>query len=594
MGHLYSDFNNLPLTGRAELQDRGSLLGEAGMSHYAGVPAFGPLRHAARVVPNREAIRYGDQVWSYEQLNHDAVRCAAMLQRMGVRPGDRVGLLLPNVPEYPIAVHGIWRAGGIAVGISPLMVESEVEGLIEATGCRLVICLDMLSQLVPDAVGRASGDRGEGYNVVRMLVSIRERLSALEQVGYQWLRHQRTGRWSLPTGEHSVWFWDELQRTRREWQPVAIQPSRDPAYILPTGGTTGHPKAVTLSHQNLVANAWQQYEWTRRSFAEETMMAVLPFFHSYGLSAVLMGGMTMAASLILQHRFNVRQTIRQIEKRRPTVLHAVPAILVAINERLRTHPANLRSLKWVISGGAPLDEAVAAEFAERTGAMVVEGYGLSEASPVTHVGPLFGDTSYGTVGMPLPETECRIVDIESGTRDVAPGDVGELCVRGPQVMLGYWDDPAATAEVIRDGWLHTGDLASLGSDGLYRIVGRHKDLIITSGFNVHPSDVEEVLCRAEGVKDAAVVGVPDERCGELVKAFVVLEPGVVWDVQRLHAFCRQHLAKHKQPRIIERCEGDLPRNFLGKVVRRHLRGQPLTDQSVADQPVAAVTTETSS
>lgn len=590
MGHLFSEFTSMPSVRDRAQASCESLLRESGILHYAGVPAFGLLRHAARVVPNREAIRYEEQVWTFEQLNHDAVRCAAMLQRMGICPGDRVGILLPNVPEYPIALHGIWRAGAVAVAISPLMVQGEVEQLISATDCRMVICLDMLSHLVPSDEG---GDHRGG--VRRLLVSMRERLSALEQLGYLWLRHQRTGHWSLPSGEKNVWFWEELESTRREWHPTAIHPSRDPAYILPTGGTTGQPKAVALSHQNLVANAWQQYEWTRRSFGNESLMAVLPFFHSYGLSAVLMGGMAMGATLHLQHRFHARQLIRQIEERRPTVLHAVPAMLVAINERLRSRPAELRSLKWVISGGAPLDVAVAQEFAEHSGAMVVEGYGLSEASPVTHVGPLFGDTSYGSIGMALPETECRIVDIETGRHETAAGEVGELCVRGPQVMLGYWENPVATAEVIRDGWLHTGDLATRGDDGLYRIVGRKKDLIITSGFNVYPSDVEAVLCRAEGVQDAAVVGVPDPRHGEIVKAFVVLKPGTTWDVGALQTFCREHLSKHKQPRLFEQCDGDLPRNFLGKVIRRHLRVQPVHDQvDDRDQPEAPMTLEASS
>lgn len=551
--------------------DPAAILGESGLSHYRGVPAFGLLRHAARTVPDREAIRSGDRRWTYEQLNHDAVRCGAMLQRLGVRPGDRVGLLLPNVPEYAIALTGIWRAGGVAVALSPLMVAEEVSRLVATTGCRWVICLDMLAPLLGDA---------EAGELRRLLVSIRPHLSPLEQLGYLCMRHQKTGCWNPPSDDENRWFWDEIEQTRREWQPVAIDPANDPAYVLPTGGTTAAAKAVTLSHQNLVANAWQQYEWTRRSFGSESMVAVLPFFHSYGLSAVLMGGMAMGATLHLQHRFHAAQLVRLIEQHRPSVLHAVPAMLVALNERLRERPADLTSLKWVISGGAPLDESVAREFAGLSGAMVVEGYGLSEASPVTHVGPLFDRTSYGSIGLPLPETHCRLVDVETGTKDVPPGEIGELCVRGPQVMLGYWADPEATDQAIRDGWLHTGDLATHGEDGFYRIVGRQKDLIITSGFNVYPAEVEEVLCRAPGVRAAAVVGVPDDRCGEAVKAFIVPDPDATFDPQALDAFCREHLSKHKRPKHFQRCDGDLPRNFLGKVIRRHLRERDNPDPEV--------------
>ncbi len=254
-----------------------------------------------------------------------------------------------------------------------------------------------------------------------------------------------------------------------------------------------------------------------------------------------------------------------------------------MNQRLRTHPAKIEGLRWVISGGAPLDEAIGSEFATHTGAFVVEGYGLSEASPVTHVGHLFREPQYGTIGLPLPETKCRIVD-ELGA-DVGSEQVGELLIRGPQVMLGYWNDGEGTRQVLRDGWLHTGDLALRNDRGVYRIVGRKKDLIITSGFNVYPTEVEAALCELEEVADSAVVGQPCPRRGEIVKAFIVLKPGVKWDEQRLREHCDESLSKYKRPRIFERCVGDLPRNFLGKVIRRKLRdvspdtSEPVTQES---------------
>lgn len=278
----------------------------------------------------------------------------------------------------------------------------------------------------------------------------------------------------------------------------------------------------------------------------------------------------MIATLIMDHRFNVRKAIRLIETQRPTVFHAVPAMLVAMNEHLRKHPADLTSLKWVISGGAPLAAAVGQEFAKHTQALVVEGYGLSEASPVTHVGPLDGSARFGCIGLPLPDTDCRIVNSEDGATDVAAGEVGELLVRGPQVMLGYWGHPAGSA-TTSDGWLATGDLARLTPEGLYQIVERKKDLIITSGFNVYPQDVEHILKQHPSIQDAAVVGVPDDQRGEVVKAFVVLKDGAGWDLPGLMEHCRNHLAAHKRPRMIEQCTGDLPRSFLGKVIRRKLR-----------------------
>jgi long-chain acyl-CoA synthetase len=325
-----------------------------------------------------------------------------------------------------------------------------------------------------------------------------------------------------------------------------------------------------------VANAWQQFQWTGGSFARETMLAVLPFFHSYGMSATVMGGIATGATLVLHHRFNTRQVIRLMEEHRPTVFHAVPAMLVAMNARFRTHRPRIEGLRWVISGGAPLEEAVAREFAEFTGALVVEGYGLSEASPVTHVGHLFDKPRYGSIGLALPETECRIVDArdtddDSLERPLPDGEVGELIVRGPQVMLGYWRDPRATRQAIRRGWLKTGDLAIRSSDGFYQIVGRKKDLIITSGFNVYPGEVESVLRQADGVLDAAVVGQPHAERGEIVVAHVALKPGSNWNESSIREHCAKHLSKFKRPRHYIRCEGELPKNFLGKVVRRKLR-----------------------
>lgn len=559
-----------------------------GLSSYRDCPAFGLLQHAAEQVPDRIALVYGNERWTYRDLNSDTVRCAAMLQRLGVRPGDRVGLLLPNVPEYVIAANAIWRAGGIVLAISPLMVAGEVDALLRKTKCRHVVCLDLLSGLLPGACSEQA--ESEAPERTTLLVSIRKHLPAHEQLGYlvkrgyQWLRTPQC------RSNRVGWFWEEIATIERAWQPISIDPASDPAYILPTGGTTGSPKAVTLSHQNMVANAWQQFVWTDRSFGQETMLGVLPFFHSYGMSATVMGGAAMAATLVLHHRFNTNKTIQLIETHRPTVFHAVPAMLAAINTRLRERPSDqLHSLRWIISGGAPLEESVAREFTEHCmfgatdgetkGPQVVEGFGLSEASPVTHVGHLFQEPKYGRIGLPLPLTECRIIDANTDIDDpvqlVADGDVGELCVRGPQVMLGYWGDPEATRTAIRDGWLHTGDLAVRHEDGWYSIVGRKKDLIITSGFNVYPSEVESVLCEAANVKEAAVVAVPDAVRGEIVHAYIVTRDGSPPDIEALEEHCRTHLSAYKRPRAYTHWQSDLPRNFLGKVIRRALRETPV-------------------
>ncbi len=528
---------------------------------YPEIPAWGLLDRAATLMPGRLACHYNDLEWSWEELNLDAMRAADMLQRLGVQAGDRVGILLPNCPEYIIALNGIWRAGGIAVAISPLSVVDDVDKLLELTGCKTVVCLDMLAHLLT----------GETRPEQTLYVSLRPRLPLFQQIGYLLMRRKRVGSWWMSVSDSVSWFWDEMKESTPIKTPRVVQKAEEPAYILATGGTTGDPKAVTLSHGNLVANAWQQYYWAGGVIGKESMLAVLPFFHSYGLSATILSGAACVASLYLDHRFNVRQVIRMIEKQRPTIFHAVPAMLVAMNAHLKKYPADLSSIKWVMSGGASLPVEVAKEFATHTGGLVVEGYGLSEASPVTHAGPLNMESEAGTIGLPMPDTQCRIVSSEDEVTDLPDGETGELLVKAPQVMMGYWNNEEATKKAIRDGWLYTGDLAKKLPNGFFKIMERKKDLIITSGFNVYPQDVEEILLTCPGVAEAAVVGVPDEKRGEMVKAFLVMESKKLWNEEEIQAWCKEHLSAHKRPRVIEHCPEGLPRNFLGKLLRRKLR-----------------------
>ncbi len=530
---------------------------------YPTYPAWGLLDQAAAIVPQRVATRMMGVELTYSEVQAAAVRLASWLQQSGLVAGDRVAVLLPNMPEYMIALNGIWRVGGVAVALSPLSVPEEIAAQLKATGCSRVICLDLLTGLL----------RESQTVQYQLLVSLRTYLPLWKRAAYSLAMWRRTGHFSFAKTTRQCMLWDAIEHSTASVIPVETLPGYDPAYILSTGGTTGNPKAVTLSHRNIVANAWQQSRWAGATMGEETMLAVLPFFHSYGMSTMLASGAALGATLILQPRFDVNQAIAAIEQHRPTVFHAVPAMLSAMNIRLRRKPADLSSLKWVISGGAPLSPAIAEEFSQYTGAIVVQGYGLSEASPVTHVGPLDGTNLPGTIGLPLPDTDCRIVDTETSSRDLPVGEVGELLVRGPQVMLGYWNNPTATADAIQDGWLHTGDLASVNADGFYRIVDRKKDLIITSGFNVYPADVEEVLRYCDCVADVAVIGIPDPERGEVVKAFVVLRDGHAWQPTKLTKYCKEHLAAHRRPRLWELVKGDLPRNFLGKVVRRELRGR---------------------
>ena len=534
---------------------------------YPNIAAWGLLQRAYEDFPNRIACHACERTLTSADIWRDSLKIAAILQADGIAPGDRVGILLPNMPEYLSALNGIWMAGGVAVAISPLLVEEEVAKLLEATDCKIVISLDLLA---PPLLGH-------DFDPTRtLLVTLRDQLPVWQRWGYSLTGIRRTGRWWLTPNSDLRWLHAEMEQHAGDFMPIVPESLDQPAYILPTGGTTGHPKAVTLSHRNLVSNAWQQWHWTTLPRGEDTFMAVLPFFHSYGLSATLMTGVTMAATLIMHHRFHLRTVFKLIEKHRPTVFHAVPAMLAAMNERLKTKPAELESIRWVISGGAPLPPEVATTFAEHCGgAVVVEGYGLSEASPVTHVGPLDGSNKLGTIGFPLPDTEAQIMDIETGTKPKAVGEVGELWVKGPQVMLGYWEAPEETNKVMHDGWLKTGDLAKRDEAGFYQIVDRMKDLIITSGFNVYPGEVEEVLKLHPDVADAAIVGRPCPKRGEVVTALVVMEKNAKFNVSSLEHYCKEHLAHHKRPKVFEEVQGALPRNFLGKVLRRHLRDNTL-------------------
>jgi long-chain acyl-CoA synthetase len=546
---------------------------------YPNEPVSWLLEQAARLHPTRVACAFFHQQFTYEQLLDQSRRMAAALLARGLKRGDRVGILLPNCPEYLIAAYGTWMAGCVTVPLNPLMVREEIDALVKNTGCRVIVCLDLLLPLL-------RADAGHAPEMV-FVTTLKDRLPLWDRFLYSLVRLRRLG---LHTRAHSREKWgnevafDDAIAAASPHVPLPHIEPHALANILPTGGTTGRPKAVMLTHRNLLANAWQIFHWTGQRRGEHVILACLPFFHSYGLSVCGLSGIAMGATLILHHRFHAETVLKLIEKTRPTLVPAVPAMLAAFNKVLRRRNYDVSSVQAVISGGAPLSPDVAAEFAERARAVVVQGYGLSEASPVTHVGPLDGSARPGTIGLPLPDTDALIVDAETGTEILPAGRVGELIIRAPQVMAGYWDDPDATAQALRDGWLFTGDLGTRDADGFFKIVDRKKDLIITSGVNVFPTDVEYVLRQYDEVEDVAVLGVPDPVRGELVKAVVVPKPGCKFHRRAFEEFARLHLEVHKRPRVISVVPGPLPRNVLGKVLRRLLRDEKSSAVESADTP----------
>ncbi len=351
-----------------------------------------------------------------------------------------------------------------------------------------------------------------------------------------------------------------------------------------TGGTTGYSKGAMISHFNLVANAMQSRAlFSDTKDGEDCIMCVLPFFHSFGVIAMNLG-ISSGWKIAMLPRFELHMALKELQRERATIFPGVPRLYIALNEAPETSKYDLKSLKACVSGASPLPLAVAKRFEEITGgAQVVEGYGLTEASPVTHANPVKGRRKEGSIGLPLPDTECKIVSLEDPDQPMPPGERGELCLKGPQIMLGYWNRPDATAETIRNGWLHTGDVAIMDGDGYFRIVDRMKELILVSGFNVYPTEIEDVIFRHPKVLKVSVVGVPDDVTGERVKAFVVPRPEQTVTAEELDAFCRDPksgLTGYRVPKEWEFRES-LPETLIGKVLRRVLLEEERAKQAGA-------------
>jgi len=520
---------------------------------YPDLALWQLLEETARRFPERPALRFYGRQWTYRGLLEAAERFARGLLAEGLEPGDRVALVLPNSPQMVIAYYGALRAGAEVVPTNPLYTPREFKVQFEDCQPRFVIALD----LVLERLREASGD-------ARVVTTrVREYLPPLLGVlqGLQ-SRGPQLGADVLPMR-------DLLARGGRRGLPPA-GPADGVAVLQYTGGTTGVPKGAILSHRNLVANALQAEAWMPEAMpGRERVLAVLPFFHVFGMTVALNLGVRLGAEIDLVPRFHPEETAKEVRRFRPTLFPGAPAMYRAVTDSPHAESWDIRSIRYCISGSAPLPAELQERFERLTGGVLVEGYGLTEASPVTHCNPLAGERRAGTVGRTFPDTRQRIVDPDDPARELPAGEVGELAVQGPQVMLGYLNQPQETAVVLRDGWLMTGDLARVDRDGFCSIVDRKKDLIIVSGFNVYPREVEEVLLRHPDVQEVVVVGVPDERRGQAVRAVVVPYPGRRPSPEALTAHCREHLAGYKTPRQFE-LRDELPRTAIGKVLRRAL------------------------
>ncbi|MHB9145204.1 MAG: long-chain-fatty-acid--CoA ligase [Symbiobacteriia bacterium] len=524
------------------------------------IPLYQFLDDAVREYPQRVATIFKGGQITYHRLDELTNRFAHALQDLGVEPGDRVALMLPNCPQMVIAFYGALRAGAIVVMTNPLYVERELEHQLNDSGSKVIVVLDLLKPRV-EAVRGLTALRHVIYTSIKdflpfplnLLYPLKQKLPQIET-------SETTHRWPELIG-----------RTSPGFRPVKSDPN-GVALLQYTGGTTGVSKGAMLTHKNLIANTLQTAAWMGKQDARRDhtrILSALPFFHVYGLTVVMNLAVALAGTMLLMPKFEVGEALKLIEKYKPSLFPGAPTMYVAIINHPDVAKRDLSSIESCISGSAPLPLEVQNSFERITHGRLVEGYGLTEASPVTHSNPLGEGRKNGTIGLPFPNTDMKIVDLETGDKVLGFNEVGELCVKGPQVMMGYWNRPEETARALRDGWLYTGDIAQMDEDGYTSIVDRKKDMIIAGGFNIYPREVEEILFQHPAVQEAVAVGVPDAYRGETVKAYLVLKQGQQATQDEIIAFCRDRMAKFKAPTAVE-FRTDLPKTIVGKVLRRRL------------------------
>lgn len=481
-------------------------------------------------------MTYYNRTFTLEEFSDIVNRLASAFTKEGVKKGDRIALMVPNTPYYAFTYFAALKCGAIIVQVNPMYKPYELEHILNDSGAEYMVAYEPLEPII-----QAVKDR-----------------TKLSKIYY--------------ASDQNVASFNKLLQDEGDQVPeVDIDPRNDVAVLQYTGGTTGKPKGVMLTHRNLIANTIQTNESLRALSKPEgeKVLMIIPLFHVYGAS-VLNTAILKGNNLILLPRFEVEEVVETIQKHKPTNFPGVPTMFIALLDYAKKHNIKLDVLETCSSGAGPLPVEVMEQFNEVAGASVAEGYGLSEASPTTHRNPIVGLQKNGSIGIPLPSTDAKIVDRETGKQEMPVGEVGELIIQGPQVMKGYWNMPEETEETIRDGWLYTGDLAKMDEDGFFYIVGRTQELIIASGYNVYPIEIENVLYEHPKVLEAAVYGVPDDYRGETVQATIVPQKGVTLTEEEIVEFCSERLAAYKVPKIIE-FRDELPVTTTGKVLKRVLQ-----------------------
>ncbi len=522
------------------------------------------LKEAAEQFPHKTAIHFLGKELTYKEIYEQAIKLASYLQQLGLEKGDRVSIMLPNCPQAVISYYAVLFAGGIVVQTNPLYTERELEYQLNDSGAKVIIGLDLLYPRITKVKAHTKIEHV-------IITSIKDYLPFPKNVLYPFVQKKQTGMIVRVKHEGDCHlFTKALSLASGKVKETDVDPIEDVALLQYTGGTTGLPKAAMLTHHNLTANTLMCTKWMYKcERGNESILGVLPFFHVYGMTAVMNLSIMERYKMILLPKFDVETTLKTIEKQRPTLFPGAPTIYIALLNHPNLKKYDLSSIKICISGSAPLPVEVQEQFETVTGGKIIEGYGLTEASPVTHSNFIWdGKRIKGSIGVPWPDTEAMIVSLETGER-ANVNEIGEIVVRGPQVMKGYWNRPEETAATLRDGWLYTGDLGYMNDEGYFFVVDRKKDMIIASGYNVDPREVEEVLYEHPKVQEAVVIGVPDAYRGETVKAFIVLKEGEQCTEEELDQFMRSKLAAYKVPRIYE-FRKELPKTAVGKILRRAL------------------------
>ena len=527
-------------------------------------PLYSILTESARLHPGKTCIHYEGRNLTYSQVDDISSRFASALSSLGVKKGDRVAIFMPNIPQLVMSFFGVLKAGAVVVMCNPTYKERELEHQLADSGAQIVVAsrtvakgMDLFQSL-EGCRGRLSLSHIITTSLTDYLPPLKKRLAGMAGIK------------DVPR-ENTLDFVKLIESNAPLARPIGVDPLEDIAVLQYTGGTTGVAKGAMLTHYNLLSNAM----YGARLFPlteKDISLCVLPLFHIYGLTATMNMPLSMGGTLVLLPSFHVEEVMKAIQKTKVTWFCGAPAMYIAVNSKPNATEFDLHSIRGCISGGSALPPAVRKKFIELTGGSLVEGYGLSETSPVTHVNPLTpGGVKDGSIGPPFCGTDAMIVDTENRYKKLGMGEVGELAVKGPQVMKGYWNQKAETDAVLEDGWFLTGDIARMDEDGYFYIVDRKKDMINVGGFKVYPREVEDVLFEDPDIKEAGVIGIPDEFSGEVVKAFVVLkDPSKNVSEQDVIDFCQKRLAKFKVPKKVE-FVSELPKTLIGKVLRRKLR-----------------------